>query len=141
MVLTDGVHVMGTNLGELHETMEREGVKRCHFQPHPRHPHYDVPLKLRGNVSMSREIVMLESTRDMLKVLARLTMADLWDRYFEEIVDDRPPDWCGAPWEVMPEGGLVNYQCHFCQAEVPAHEPDCVYLAVRMARADERSAT
>ncbi len=43
MILTDGVHLMSDeSLIELHEFAARIGLKRSWFQPHPRHPHYDL---------------------------------------------------------------------------------------------------
>jgi hypothetical protein len=39
----DGIHLAtDADLEELHAEAERIGLRRCHFQNHPRHPHYDV---------------------------------------------------------------------------------------------------
>jgi hypothetical protein len=45
MILTDGVHVVGDNLEELHEFAKRIGLKLAWFQGHPKHPHYDITSK------------------------------------------------------------------------------------------------
>ena len=43
MILTDGIHLMSDeSVIELHEFAARIGLKRCWFQNHSNHPHYDL---------------------------------------------------------------------------------------------------
>lgn len=42
MIYTDGVHLVGDTLSELHAFVRKMGFKREWFQNHPRHPHYDL---------------------------------------------------------------------------------------------------
>jgi hypothetical protein len=42
MVLTDGKHLVATDLDELHGFAKKIGLKRKWFQEHPVHPHYDL---------------------------------------------------------------------------------------------------
>ena len=41
-IYTDGTHLVGDTLEELHEFAKRLGFKRHWFQEHARHPHYDL---------------------------------------------------------------------------------------------------
>jgi hypothetical protein len=47
MIVTDGVHIAGTSLKELHAWCAVMGIKRCWFHPHPKHSHYDRPKRFR----------------------------------------------------------------------------------------------
>lgn len=42
MVVTDGTHLVSTDLDELHAFAASIGLKREWFQDHTRHPHYDL---------------------------------------------------------------------------------------------------
>lgn len=43
MIITDGVHLVSTESEEeLHVFARRIGLKRCWYQNHARHPHYDL---------------------------------------------------------------------------------------------------
>ena len=45
MIVTDGVHIAGDTVTELHAFAEKAGIKRCWFHRNPRHPHYDKPKR------------------------------------------------------------------------------------------------
>jgi hypothetical protein len=45
IIATDGVHIAGADLAELHEFARRAGIKRCWFHRHKVHPHYDKPKR------------------------------------------------------------------------------------------------
>lgn len=49
MIITDGVHLISDrSLGELHDFAFDIGLKKCWFQGGKRrHPHYDLPKKVR----------------------------------------------------------------------------------------------
>lgn len=44
-VYTDGIHLVGDTLDELHAFARAMGLKRAWFQNHKRHPHYDLTTK------------------------------------------------------------------------------------------------
>jgi len=41
-VYTDGIHLMADEEAELHAFAKRMGLNKDWYQPHPRHPHYDL---------------------------------------------------------------------------------------------------
>jgi len=42
MIQTDGLHLTGENIEELHNFAKAIGMKKSWFQNHPKHPHYDL---------------------------------------------------------------------------------------------------
>ena len=67
MIYTDGTHLVGDSLEELHEFAQRVGLRREWFQDHPRHPHYDLTTW-----RMARKVikagVRLVSPKNLMKV-------------------------------------------------------------------------
>ena len=64
-VYFDGVHLMCKDLDVLHATAQMAGLKRCWFQNHPRHPHYDV-LSTRIIRNLVNSGVKLVTSRGLL---------------------------------------------------------------------------
>lgn len=48
MVYTDGIHLIADSLEELHSFAARIGLRRCWYDPNPKHPHYDL---MKGKVN------------------------------------------------------------------------------------------
>jgi len=67
MIYTDGTHLVGDSLQELHRFARSVGLKKEWFQEHPRHPHYDIttPRKLRKILNTNR--VTMVSKRQIAK--------------------------------------------------------------------------
>ena len=73
MIITDGVHLISDkSLGELHAFAFDVGLKKCWFQGGKRrHPHYDLPKKVRVFVLIDWGARMV-TTRELVKAsLAR----------------------------------------------------------------------
>jgi len=68
MIYTDGTHLIGTTLGELHSFAQRIGLKREWFQDHPRHPHYDLTSKRMTEAALLNG-ARLVSSRSLIMVL------------------------------------------------------------------------
>ena len=68
MIYTDGIHLVGDSLQELHRFAHSVGLKREWFQEHPCHPHYDIttPRKLRKILNTNK--VTSVSRRQLAKV-------------------------------------------------------------------------
>jgi len=70
MIYTDGTHLIGDSLEELHEFAQGVGLKREWFQDHPRHPHYDLTT-----LRMARKVVKagaeLVSPKNLMKIYRR----------------------------------------------------------------------
>lgn len=74
MLYFDGVHLMSDHpLGpdgrahELEQNARELGLKPEWYQPHPRHPHYDVWGKPAKLLRESRDVAQCESPRDLLR--------------------------------------------------------------------------
>lgn len=64
-VYTDGVHLVGDTVAELHEFATKIDLKSCWFENH-RHPHYDLighkvekAIEAGAEVKTSRELVVI----------------------------------------------------------------------------------
>jgi len=72
MIHTDGVHLMGDNLQELHLFAISVGLKRQWFQDHPQHPHYDITTSRMLKRILSRsEVGFRMSTKQLLKLTGK----------------------------------------------------------------------
>lgn len=66
MICTDGVHLAGNDLSELHRFAKAVGLKLSWFQRHKRHPHYDITTpRMLGKILSKNRMVMM-STRRLL---------------------------------------------------------------------------
>jgi hypothetical protein len=76
VVYTDGIHLGGDELEELHRFARSIGLKRKWFQNHPRHPHYDLtsPKKLEEAISKGVEHI---KTKEFLKKILKAYEAEL----------------------------------------------------------------
>ena len=70
MILTDGVHLVGTDLEELHDFAEKIGLQRRWFQNHPMHPHYDLTSQKKAQQAIEAGAKPTAS-RTLLKELRR----------------------------------------------------------------------
>ena len=48
MVYTDGIHLIGDSVAQLHTFAKLMGLNRCWFDANPKHPHYDLGSKPNG---------------------------------------------------------------------------------------------
>jgi hypothetical protein len=46
VIYCDGIHLVGTDIDELHRFAQQIGLKHSWFQNHPTHPHYDILSRL-----------------------------------------------------------------------------------------------
>jgi len=71
MIYTDGVHLVGDSLEELHKFARGMGLKREWFQDHPQHPHYDLTtvFALKRALSKGAELV---NYRKIIEVVRRV---------------------------------------------------------------------
>jgi len=68
MIYTDGVHLARNDLSELHCFAKSVGLKLSWFQKHRRHPHYDITTpRMLGRI-LSRNRVIMVSTKQLLKL-------------------------------------------------------------------------
>ena len=67
MIYTDGTHLVGDSLEELHKFSQGMGLRREWFQNHPRHPHYDLTT-LRMVRKVIKAGVRLVSPKNLMKV-------------------------------------------------------------------------
>lgn len=68
MVCTDGVHLAGDDLSELHRFAKSVGLKLSWFQRHRRHPHYDITTpRMLGRI-LSRGKVIMVTTKQLITV-------------------------------------------------------------------------
>lgn len=65
----DGIHLAHPDLVSLHLVAEALGIKRCHFDHNPKHPHYDVPLFRKTIVS---HICLVVSTKELIRKCYRV---------------------------------------------------------------------
>lgn len=72
MIVFDGVHLAcdGVDLEALHRFAHRIGMPRVAFQPHPRHPHYDI---LRPEVAA--RILARGAAVISMRLMAKLALA------------------------------------------------------------------
>lgn len=72
MIYTDGVHLVSTDLEELHVFAKKIGLKRCWFQGTRRHrfPHYDLTTPHKSEVAIQSGAVFVTS-RQLVSVLMR----------------------------------------------------------------------
>lgn len=68
MICTDGVHLAGDDLLELHRFAQSVGLKKSWFQKHPRHPHYDITTQRMLRKILSRNRVIMMSTKRLITV-------------------------------------------------------------------------
>lgn len=72
MVYTDGVHLVADSLAELHEFADKILLKRCWFQNHHDHPHYDI---LGKKVKMALDAgAQRISSKELLPIAKRLAV-------------------------------------------------------------------
>ncbi len=57
----DGVYLAVDTVEELHIFAERLEIKRCWFQNHPKHPHYDCTNKNKTKVLMCSNVLFVNS--------------------------------------------------------------------------------
>ncbi len=69
-MFTDGTHLIGDSLEELHEFAQEVGLRREWFQDHSRHPHYDLTT-LRMARRVIKAGVRLVSPKNLVKVSRR----------------------------------------------------------------------
>ena len=67
MIFTDGTHLVGESLEELHKFAQEIGLKYEWFQDHCRHPHYDLTT-----IKMARKAIKtgakLVSPKNIVKI-------------------------------------------------------------------------
>jgi len=68
MIYTDGVHLIGDNLQELHIFAKSVGLQRQWFQKHSRHSHYDITTSRMLRRILSRDKVVRVSTKQLLEL-------------------------------------------------------------------------
>lgn len=65
-VYFDGVHLASPDIKELHQFASRIGIKRCWFDPNPKHPHYDVTGKRRA--LLLNQDVTIVSSKELIRL-------------------------------------------------------------------------
>jgi len=68
MIYTDKVHLVGNDLSELHCFAKSVGLKPSWFQRHQRHPHYDITTSRMLGRILSRNRVIVVSTKRLITV-------------------------------------------------------------------------
>lgn len=71
MIYTDGVHLAGENLPELHRFAKSVGLKLSWFQRHRRHPHYDITTERKLGRILSTNVVIMVSTKRLISACRR----------------------------------------------------------------------
>ena len=71
MIYTDGVHLVGDTLQELHIFARSVGLKREWFQEHRRHPHYDITTSRKLRKILDTNMVTIISTKRLLRKFDR----------------------------------------------------------------------
>ena len=61
MIYYDGTHLVADSLAELHSFAEEVGIKRCWFQNHKKHPHYDCINKNKTLVLARKDVIIVDS--------------------------------------------------------------------------------
>lgn len=61
MIYTDGVHIIGETLEELHAFAVLVGIKRCWFHKHRSHSHYDKPKRFPLDKLLSNGACLVDS--------------------------------------------------------------------------------
>ncbi len=67
MIYTDGIHLVGDDLLELHRFAKSVGLKLSWFQKHWKHPHYDITTSRKLGKILSTNMVTMISTKQLLK--------------------------------------------------------------------------
>lgn len=70
MVYTDNIHLIADTLDELHEFAKAIGLKKEWFQPHKRHPHYDIWGVMLSNAINNGAVVL--SQRELCQTTIKL---------------------------------------------------------------------
>ncbi len=64
MIYTDGVHLVGNELEELHAFAQSVGLKPQWFQYQPNHPHYDITTsRMRKKIINTNKVIMVSTKR------------------------------------------------------------------------------
>lgn len=131
MIYTDGIHLVGDNLRELHAFAQSVGLKPQWFQYHPNHPHYDITTSRMLRKILSTNIVTIISTKQLLKLskaskkVNKTIISNTWPEgisngltlscsvchkqvFFDYLVDDK--FW----QEVVPKEYRLNVVCLPC---------------------------
>ncbi len=67
MIYTDGVHLAGDELQELHSFAQSVGLKREWFQDQPSHPHYDITTQRMLRKILNTNKVTKVSTKQLVR--------------------------------------------------------------------------
>ncbi len=67
MICTDGTHLTGDSLQELHRFAQSVGLKREWFQEHHCHPHYDITTSRMLRKILATDRVRMVKTKQLLK--------------------------------------------------------------------------
>lgn len=71
MILTDYIHLISTESAEeLHRFAKKIGLRREWFQPHIRHPHYDLTTNRKSNMALKKGAVMVSPKEIVLRNFA-----------------------------------------------------------------------
>ncbi len=72
MIYTDGVHLVGDELQELHQFAQSVGLKREWFQEEqPDHPHYDITTRRMLRKILNTNMVTKVSTKELVRNIAK----------------------------------------------------------------------
>lgn len=72
MIFSDGIHIVSDDsLQELHDFCHRIGIKSCWFHKGSKHPHYDIPKKMREHFFEATRLTKV-SPREIVLASKRL---------------------------------------------------------------------
>lgn len=73
MIYSDGVHVVSDiSLQDLHEQMQKIGIKRCWYHSSSKHKHYDIPKRKRATFFQDNPEIKQVTDREILEICKKL---------------------------------------------------------------------
>lgn len=73
MIYTDGIHLIGDSLEELHEFAKSIGLGKHWFDANPKHPHYDLfksqkPREIALNLALQKG-AQLKTSKELINII------------------------------------------------------------------------
>lgn len=74
MLYSDGIHIISDiSLKDLHQEMNKRGLKRCWFHNHKRFPHYDIPKRKRETFLKDNIDIQQVSSREIIEIFKKIS--------------------------------------------------------------------
>ncbi len=92
MIYSDGVHVVSdVSIEDLHEQMQKIGIKRCWYHSSSKHKHYDIPKRKRETFFIDNPEVQKVTPQRIVEICKHVevmnTPLDLTPEEVDKIID------------------------------------------------------